>query len=273
MTNNLIQSYSQNAFNHDNRENHGLLKRMNQRLEEAKRSLDESRQTLEKMDNKRLSPNTKKKIDDFLDSKKHLEKRQELVKQAFEIGFFDDAKEVVKKGAKLWTASNAVIPVEMAKMLPAINGDSLNGTKVDLIPLAQKYNVSLVSWVFSAFGEPHVKSFIDPFMKRMDGGDVGLIQLNIEEKWIKMPFLWGMRPWIKAHTLPDRRDNYLTCFKDLGDTKRDIGISNAVLGWVTLVDKFGRIRWVAHGLATEEEIETLIGLASQLRKDPNYIQN
>lgn len=94
VTSNLIQSYSQNAFNHDNRENHGLLKRINLRLEEAKRSLDESRQTLEKerLDSKRLSPHTKKKIDDFLDSKKHLERREELVKKAFQVGYFDDAK-------------------------------------------------------------------------------------------------------------------------------------------------------------------------------------
>jgi len=179
--------------------------------------------------------------------------------------------EVVKKGAKLWDASNTAIAVEAANMLPSICGNSLNGLKVDLVPLAQKYNVSIVAWVFSAFGEPHVKSFIEPFLSRVQGDDVGLIQLNIEEKRIKMPFLWAMRPWIKAQTKPDRRENYLICYKDLGDIKKEIGISNSVLGWVTLVDKFGRIRWIAHGMAKEEEIETLINLSNVL-KDSNYIQ-
>lgn len=166
-----------------------------------------------------------------------------------------------------------MIPVSAAKMLPSIIGDSLNGNKVDLVSLAQNYNVSLVAWVFSAFGEPHVKSFIDPFLSRVQGDDVGLIQLNIEEKRIKMPFLWAMRPWIKSRTDPDRRGNYLICYKDLGDQKEDIGISNSVLGWVTLIDKFGRVRWIAHGMAKEEEVETLINLSSILRKDSNYLQN
>lgn len=183
---------------------------------------------------------------------------------------FNNFLEVVKKGAKLWEASNAIIPVENAQLLPALTGDSLNGSKVNLIPLAQKYNLSLVSWVFSAFGEPHVKSFIDPFLERVGGENIGLIQLNIEEKRIKMPFLWAMRPWIKSQTLPDRRENYLLCYKDLGVIKKDMGITNSVLGWVTLVDRFGRVRWVAHGIAKEEEIETLIKLSSELQNDLNY---
>lgn len=56
--------------------------------------MDESRKTLEneRLESKRLSPDTKKKIDDFLDSKKHLERREELVKNAFQVGYFDDAK-------------------------------------------------------------------------------------------------------------------------------------------------------------------------------------
>ena len=97
LASNLIQSYSQNSFNHENREKHGIWKRMNLRLEDAQRSLDEKRQSLEKekTGSKRLSPDTKRKIDDFLDSKKHLDKREELVKQAFQVGFFDDAKGTV----------------------------------------------------------------------------------------------------------------------------------------------------------------------------------
>jgi hypothetical protein len=89
----MIQCYSQSAFNHDKKDQ-GLLKRINLGLEDAKRSMDESRQLLEKekIESKKLNPQLKKKMDDFLDSKKHLERREELAKKAFKVGFFDDAK-------------------------------------------------------------------------------------------------------------------------------------------------------------------------------------
>jgi hypothetical protein len=56
--------------------------------------MDESRHLLEKerIENKRLNPLFKKKMDDFLDSKKHSERREALAKKAFKVGFFDDAK-------------------------------------------------------------------------------------------------------------------------------------------------------------------------------------
>ena len=179
--------------------------------------------------------------------------------------------EVVKKGAKLWEASNTMIPIVNAKMLISLKGDSLIGKKVDLVPLAQKYHLSLVCWVFSAFGEPHVKSFVDPWVKEFLNIDsnVGLIQLNIEEKRVKMPFLWALKPWIKAQTPQNRRENYLMCYQDIADARMEIGITNSVLGWVTLVDRFGRIRWIAHGIATEEEINSLLSVSKILQKDSN----
>lgn len=91
---NLIQSYSQSAFNHDNKEKQGILKRINLGLEDVQRSMDESRKVLEKsrLESNKRNPKIINKMNDFLDPKKHLQKREELAKKAFQIGFFDDAK-------------------------------------------------------------------------------------------------------------------------------------------------------------------------------------
>ena len=42
--------------------------------------------------------------------------------------------------------------------------------------------------------------------------------------------------------------------------RKSVGITNRHLGWVQLVDGFGRIRWQAHGPAKPEEINTLLRL-------------
>ncbi len=43
-------------------------------------------------------------------------------------------------------------------------------------------------------------------------------------------------------------------------------MTNSLLGWVHLVDSNGKIRWQAHGPATETELQTMLYLTNLLLK-------
>jgi ATPase complex subunit ATP10 len=55
-------------------------------------------------------------------------------------------------------------------------------------------------------------------------------------------------------------------YENIEDLRRPVGLTNKLLGWVVLIDHLGRIRWVAHGNAKPEELETLINISNKLLK-------
>jgi hypothetical protein len=136
--------------------------------------------------------------------------------------------------------------------------------KRSLLQETLKYKVSLVSFVFSAYGDPHVKSFVDAFRKEFNDERVGLINMQVEENKFKQPIVWMMRPFFRMSVPKDKRDCIFTLSEDISKQRKMVGMTNSVLGWVNLVDSTGKIRWQAHGIATEKELATLIALTKSL---------
>ncbi|KAI9092880.1 ATPase assembly factor ATP10 [Phlyctochytrium arcticum] len=142
---------------------------------------------------------------------------------------------------------------------------SLSGNTTDVLSLVAEKKASLVTFAFSAFGEPHVKSFTDKFLEEFDSEpSVQLVQLNIEENWIKAPVLRLMTPFIRRKVPKERRDRYLMYYASIAESRRAAGMTNSVLGWVNLVDSEGRVRWQAHGPAKPQELNAMIKLTREL---------
>ncbi|KAJ3067570.1 Mitochondrial ATPase complex subunit atp10 [Quaeritorhiza haematococci] len=208
----------------------------------------------------------KKRMDEYFDVEKNLKQRDELMTQAFKEGYWDDPKEIARKGAKLWEAPKTLRAQNISPALPVVKGTNLLGTPTDLHTLLQN-KISLVTFVFTAFGEPHAQSFIDPFVKEFGGVEgCQLVQLNIEENWAKAPFLRMCTPLIRRRIPKEQQANYIMHYTSIEQPRKQVGMTNRLLGWANLVDRQGRIRWQAHGVATEGEIKTLIeGTRSLLR--------
>lgn len=49
--------------------------------------------------------------------------------------------------------------------------------------------------------------------------------------------------------------------------RKELKILNLLTGYIFLLDKFGRIRWQGFGLATEEELASLLSCTSLLLED------
>ena len=122
-----------------------------------------------------------------------------MMEKAFVRGYFDDAKEVARLGDKLWHASTKAIPEQVAQAIFPLECRNLNSDSVELKDRCGEKRLSLVTFAFNAFGEPHCKSFSEPFLKAFAAGgdDVQLIQVQVEETWTKVPILKMMVSFIR----------------------------------------------------------------------------
>ncbi|ORY42560.1 hypothetical protein BCR33DRAFT_718251 [Rhizoclosmatium globosum] len=194
-------------------------------------------------------------LSSVLDSDKNEEERLELM-EGFKKGNFDDIKELSKKGLKLWTAPMKLTAPSSSPLMVNIEGKSLLGVKTDIHTLIKHKDVSLVTFVFTALGEPHVKSYMTPFLEAFPEGNV--IQMNIEEEWTKSWALALFEPFIRFKVPEKQRAQYLIKRGSVLKERTKIKMDNRLLGWVHLVDREGRVRWTAHGPAKDEEIQALI---------------
>ena len=53
-------------------------------------------------------------------------------------------------------------------------------------------------------------------------------------------------------------------YQEMSKESARIGMSNLGLGWLHLVDQYGRIRWQAHGVPEPKELESLARLTREL---------
>jgi hypothetical protein len=151
----------------------------------------------------------RKHIDHFLDDDRNKAERHKLMEKAFVRGYFDDAKEVARKGDKLWIASDKMIQEHHAQGLFALETRNLTGDTVQLVGLCKSKSVSLVSFAFNAFGEPHCKSFVEQFERAFGGrSEAQVVQVMVEETWTKVPILKMMVPFIRKRISVEQHVRY-----------------------------------------------------------------
>ncbi|KAJ3251677.1 SWI SNF, matrix associated, actin dependent regulator of chromatin, sub b, member 1 [Boothiomyces macroporosus] len=233
----------------------GFFTRLEDRFEEKRLKAEE--EALAK--GKRLTPEMKKMADKFFDAKENQIQREKLVKEALYEGYFDNAKEIALKGAKLWEAPQYMRPVQISPKIADLKGQTFDGTDISLWKLVPQAKASLISFHFNQFGEPHVASFLEPFIKEFGGDErVKVLEINVVEQVIKSPILKFVTPYLKWKMAADRKKRYMILNQSIVEQRRTMGMHNNALGWVNLVDSAGNIRWQAHGIATLGELDTLI---------------
>ncbi|KAF9093736.1 Mitochondrial ATPase complex subunit atp10 [Mortierella sp. AD031] len=212
----------------------------------------------------------KSKVHDWTDEKKNLEKRKELLHD-FQSGYFAEFSELSKTGSKLWKATPSMINAEKALYMPNIIGTSLKTSEpVELVDLLRG-KISLVAVSGTRFGEEHIESYMTPFLKRWpmtgagsNSSKVQLVELNIQENPLKAGLVRMMVPFVKKTIPEERHANYVLHYKSIKHLKDPLSMQNSYLGYVFLVDSNCKIRWGAHGPATEAEVKTLLESVQKL---------
>ncbi|KAF9548734.1 Mitochondrial ATPase complex subunit atp10 [Mortierella hygrophila] len=210
----------------------------------------------------------KNKVHDWTDEKKNLEKRKELLHD-FQSGYFAEFSELSKTGSKLWKATSNMINADKALYMPNIIGTSLKTSEpVELVDLLRG-KISLMAISGTRFGEEHTESYMTPFLKRWpmtvaNNSKVQLVELNIQENPLKAGLVRMMVPFVKKTIPEERHENYMLHYKSIKHLKDPLSMQNSYLGYVFLVDSNCKIRWGAHGPATEAEVKTLLESVQKL---------
>ncbi|KAG2183928.1 hypothetical protein INT44_008939 [Umbelopsis vinacea] len=209
----------------------------------------------------------KQKLQDLTDYDKafasHVEERRYLVAEATK-SYFADAHEMREHNGKLFEASHKLIRAEKALYMPDFEGQNFKKEKIHTSDLLHG-KITLMSFVLAQYAEQHVNTFINPFLTAFkDRKDIQLVELNVQENLLKQYLMKALMGTIKKNTPLERQDNYLLLFKDISRLRRYLAMSNQYIGYVFLVDENCKVRWTAHGIATPQEIQNLIGMTKFL---------
>ncbi|ORZ27206.1 ATP10 protein-domain-containing protein [Lobosporangium transversale] len=209
----------------------------------------------------------KSKVSDWGDKEKNLEKRKELLHD-FQSGYFAELSELNRTGSKLWKGTPNMISADKALYMPNITGTSLKTSKpVELVDLLHG-KVSLVAISGTRFGEEQLETFVKPFLEKwpmgMANSKVQLVELNIQENPLKAGLVRMMVPFVRKSIPEERHATYMLHYKSIKHLKGPLSMPNSYLGYVFLVDGNCKIRWGAHGKATEEELQTLLDSVQRL---------
>ncbi|KAI8976997.1 ATP10 protein-domain-containing protein [Mycotypha africana] len=209
----------------------------------------------------------KQALKDFTDFDKafaaHAAERRYLVEQATK-SYFADVHG--SHGGKMYFASTQLIKPDKAGYMPNFEAQNLFRKTVNTTEtLVNK--ISLMSFFYNKFGESHVETFIQPFLdKYRDTKDVQLVEMNVQENYLKQYLLKAFVPMIRRNLPLERRDNYYLLYRDIGRVRKFMDMTNQHIGYVFLIDENCRIRWTAHGKATEEEIANMLAMTDYLKQ-------
>ncbi|CAG8555836.1 3083_t:CDS:10 [Ambispora leptoticha] len=157
----------------------------------------------------------------------NLEERQKLYEE-FKTPYFKDLAEIKREGDKLWEAIPVLIKEDKAKYMPNMKGRSLVKNNINTTEILLG-KTSLVTFCFNKFGEDHVKTFTDPFL----------------DAFSEHPSIQLVSP------------THIFVFKDVYYISKLLEL-NSARGNVFLADAKCLIRWMAHGKATRDEINSMI---------------
>ncbi|GAV78031.1 ATP-synt_10 domain-containing protein [Cephalotus follicularis] len=219
-----------------------------------------------------------------LGNKAAIEKERARLADEMNRGYFADISELKQHGGKIAMANKAIISAEAAVKFPDLEVNysdgrtfklpiRTSGAAIDAVNLAV-VKASLVCLTFRASSQRMVNSWSVPFLEAFtDSKNVHLYEVSLIDSWflclspIKRLLLRIMR---KSHASENNAALQRQIVYSFGDHyyfRKELKILNFLTGYIFLLDKFGRIRWQGFGMATEDELLSLISCTSLLLEE------
>lgn len=167
---------------------------------------------------------------------------------------------------KSFLANPRVFRADRALFFPNFVGTTLaNSSKPADTTLVLLNRISLVSVYSSDWALKQVQTWTsekhNPDLRRLLDGSKGIaqhVEVNIETNRLKHAILSLFKGRLRNERTQDDWDKYFFVRKGITDEIREnVGIMNAKVGYVFLVDGACRIRWAGSGDAHEEEKQYL----------------
>ncbi|PWA91203.1 ATPase assembly factor ATP10, mitochondria [Artemisia annua] len=198
-------------------------------------------------------------------------------------GYFADMAELKQHGGKIATANKVIIPAMAAVKFPQLevnysNGKSFKlpitsyGTDTESVK-ADIPKATMMCLSFRAASQEMTDSWSVPFVEAFSGSKkVQLYEISFIESWLLsmtpirkllLRVLKKSKP--QENGVLQRQIGY--AFGDHYYFRKELKILNLLTGYIFLVDKFGRIRWQGFGLATPDEVSSLLSCTSLLLEE------
>ncbi|KAD4384267.1 hypothetical protein E3N88_24435 [Mikania micrantha] len=218
-----------------------------------------------------------------LGNKEAIEKERARLKDEMNRGYFADMAELKEHGGKIATANKVIIPAMVAVKFPQLEVNHSNGksfklpittfgtdtdSMMDDIPKA-----TLMCLSFRATSQEMTDSWSAPFVEAFkDSNKVRLYEISFIESWLlsltpikKLLLLMLKKSKPQENGVLNKQIAY--AFGDHYYFRKELKILNLLTGYMFLLDKFGRIRWQGFGLATPDELSSLLSCASLLLEE------
>lgn len=195
-------------------------------------------------------------------------------------GYFDDWRELKKTGGKVAPASTSLTPIAGAPKFPFLEVHVPRGSTSLSLPLddGKHMGVTLICMAFRASAQSMVVSWSLPFAQKFAGSkwhasikvfEISLIESSVLSFWpirkLLLRTMRGANHGIKGGEELERKVMY--AFGDTYFLRKTLGVPNLLSGYVFLLDKKGRVRWRASGMATEEELVSMVSCTSRLLEE------
>ncbi|XP_020270213.1 uncharacterized protein LOC109845377 [Asparagus officinalis] len=227
-----------------------------------------------------INPQFKVSSRQFIDlhkmgNKEAIEKEKARLSDELSRGYFADISEIRKNGGKIAMANKTLIPLLEAIKFPDLEVNLSNGSSLKLpvtsgestahidAPLA-----SLLCLSFRASSQTMVESWSVPFVHAFnDSAEVQVYEVSFVDSWLLSlgPVRKMFIKMMKKSASPQRQIVY--SFGDHYYLRKKLQILNLLTGYIFLLDRFGRIRWQGFGLATGEEVSSLLSCALLLLEE------
>ncbi|KAK4268407.1 hypothetical protein QN277_025071 [Acacia crassicarpa] len=222
-----------------------------------------------------------------LASKASIEKERARIADEMSRGYFADMAELKNHGGKIAIANKEITPAMVAVKFPDLEVIDKDGMTAKL-PCLQYENVnahyatvpkaSLLCLSFRANSQAMINSWSLPFIEAFSKSEnVHVCEVSFIDSWllrrnpIKRLLLWYIRKSNRDESKNTLQKKTVYSFGDHYYFRKELKILNLLTGYIFLLDKFGRIRWQGFGMASEDELASLVSCTSALLKEESDV--
>ncbi|XP_038900439.1 uncharacterized protein LOC120087664 isoform X1 [Benincasa hispida] len=219
-------------------------------------------------------------------NKAAIEKERARLADEMNRGYFADISELKQHGGKIAAANKILIPAMAAVKFPEFEVSYSDGKtlklpiKIDTDVVEDNSSASalpmatLLCLSFRANSQAMIDSWSAPFLNAFSSSkNVQLYEVSFIDSWflcrnpIKKLLLRLMRKPSGNAQNDSLQRQIVYSFGDHYYFRKELKILNLLTGYIFLLDKYGRIRWQGFGLATQEEVSSLLSCASLLLEE------
>lgn len=219
-----------------------------------------------------------------LGNKEAIEKERARLTDEMNRGYFADISELKKHGGKISEANKIIIPAMAAVKFPALDVMYSDSTKISLPTVFNANGVdgntmtvpkaSLMCLSFRASSQTMVNTWTVPFLDAFSNSKtVQLYEVSFIDSWLltRSPIKKLLLRMMRKPDPKEKKDvlqrQIVYFFGDHYYFRKDLKILNLLTGYIFLLDKFGRTRWQGSGVASKEELASLLACTSHLLEE------